>query len=155
MNRRRFVSAGAAAGLAAAAPADAPKNNFYHLLYFYLRPGSQVDRTTQYLRDVFLPAARRNGMGPSGFFSPVIGERSPFILALVSYPSWASVETVQEKFAADKEFQKGWDDYNKYSGSRLHPHGERPPPRLRRYPIHRDSGRRRPPRRPHVRTPHL
>jgi hypothetical protein len=112
MKRREFVSATAAAGMAMAAPADPPKNAYFHLLYFYMRSGSQVDRTTAYLRDTFLPAAKRAGIGPLGFFSPVIGERSPYIFSLASYPAWGAIETVYDRLAADKDFQKGWDDYN-------------------------------------------
>ena len=112
MKRRTFVTASAAAGLYAETPAGTPANSFYHLLYFYMRAGTQVDRTTQYLSGVFLPAARRAGLAPVGFFSPVVGERSPFILSLASYPSWAAMEAVHNKFAEDKEFQKGFDGYN-------------------------------------------
>ncbi len=115
MKRRQFVTAAAASCLAAAAPADPPKNQLFHLVYFYLRTGSQVERTSQYLNTVFLPAAKRNGVGPLGFFSPVIGERSPFILSLATYPSFASIETIHGRFADDKEFAKGWDEYNNIS----------------------------------------
>ena len=115
MRRRKFISATTAAGLASAAPADPPKNQFFHLVYFYMRSGSQVDRTQQYLNTVFLPAAKRNGIGTAGFFSPVIGERSPFILSLVTYPSLAAMETIRHGFLDDKEFVKGWDDYNNIS----------------------------------------
>jgi hypothetical protein len=111
------MTASAAAGLlmgrpAAAAPADAPANWFFHLIYFYMRTGSQVERTTQYLSGVFLPAAKRAGLAPVGFFSPVVGERSPFILSLAAYPSLGAVETIRGKFAEDKEFQKGFEEYN-------------------------------------------
>jgi hypothetical protein len=113
MNRRKFVSAAAAAGLTTAAAADNPtKPSLYELRFFYMRNGSQVDRTTAYLRDVWLPAAKRAGIGPVGFFSPVIGERSPFILALASYPGVAALESAHDRFAADREFQKGADAYN-------------------------------------------
>jgi hypothetical protein len=112
MKRRQFVTTAAAAGLASAAPADAPKNSIFQLLYFYMRTGSQVQRTTEYLNNVYLPAARRAGLGPVGFFSPVIGERSPFILSLATYPSFASMETIHNKFAEDKEFEKGFEAYN-------------------------------------------
>jgi hypothetical protein len=113
MNRRQFVTATAGGGMAfSAAAAEPPKNSIFHLLYFYLRTGSQGERTTQYLNTVYLPAARRAGVGPVGFFSPVIGERSPFILSLATYPSFASLDTIHSKFAEDKEFQKGWDAYN-------------------------------------------
>jgi len=112
MKRRNFMTASAAAGLAAAAPAAAPPNWFFHLNYFYMRTGSQVERTTQYLSGAFLPAAKRAGLAPVGFFSPVVGERSPFILSLAGYPSLGAVETVHDKFAEDKEYQKGFDEYN-------------------------------------------
>lgn len=112
MKRRTFVSASAAAGLYAEPPAGTPNNAFFHLLYFYMRSGSQVDRTTQYLSGVFLPAAKRAGLGPLGMFSPVVGERSPFILSMASYPSLASMQDVHNRFAEDKDFQKGFDEYN-------------------------------------------
>ncbi len=112
MKRRSFVTASAAAGLAAGAPATAPGSWFFHLIYFYMRTGSQVERTTQYLSGVFLPAAKRAGLAPVGFFSPIVGERSPFILSLSAYPSLAAMETVHDRFAEDKEFQNGFDGYN-------------------------------------------
>ena len=119
MRRRQFVTGAAAAGLATAATPDPqkdmPKNQIFHLLYFYMRNGSQVERTTQYLNTVFLPAAQRAGLSPVAFFSPVVGERSPYILSLVTYPSFASIDAVHNKFAEDKEFQKGWDAYNTIS----------------------------------------
>ncbi len=101
-----------AAGLAAASAAEnSLKNTIYGLLYFYMRNGKQVERTTAYLRDVYLPAARRHGV-TSGFFSPVVGERSPYILSIAAYPSWSGLEKLHFEFADDKEFQKGWDAYN-------------------------------------------
>jgi hypothetical protein len=114
MKRRNFMTASAAAGWIASTPAAAapPANWYFHLNYFYMRTGSQADRTTQYLSGVFLPAAKRAGLAPVGFFSPIVGERSPFILSLAGYPSLAAVETIRSKFAEDKEFQKGFDEYN-------------------------------------------
>jgi len=111
MLRRTFISASAAVGLYAEPPAGAP-SAYFHLLYVYLRTGSQVDRTRQYLRDVFLPAARRAGLGPLGFFSPVLGEHSPFVLSLASYPSLASFQEVHNRFVEDKDFQKGIAEYD-------------------------------------------
>lgn len=113
MNRRTFLAASTAAGLTTAASAqDSPKNSIYSLYYFYMSNGTQVARTTAYLRDVFTPAAKRNGLTPVGFFSPVFGERAPYILSIASYPSFAAIDAVQQKFAADAEFARGWDAYN-------------------------------------------
>jgi hypothetical protein len=112
MKRRQFVTTATAAGLANAASAESPKSSIFHLVYCYMKSGSQVERTTQYLSTVWLPAARRAGVEPVGFFSPVVGERSPYILTIATYPSFAAIETVQNKFAEDKEFEKGFDAYN-------------------------------------------
>jgi len=113
MNRRKFIAASSAAGLSTAAAADnSLRNSIYTLFYFYMRNGSQVERTTAYLRDTYLPAARRNGLGPVGFFSPVFGERAPYILSLTAYSGFGAIEATHVKFAEDKEFQKGWDAYN-------------------------------------------
>lgn len=105
--------AAAAAGLAGTAMAEeTPKSQYFALCYYYMQTGPQVNRTTQYLRDAYLPAARRAGVKSFGFFSPVIGERSPYILSLAVYASAAAIETASAHMAEDKEFQKGWDAYN-------------------------------------------
>ncbi len=113
MNRRRFVaaSASAAAGLSAAAAENSQKNSVYSLHYYYMHNGPQVERTTAYLRDTYAPALKRHGL-TAGFFSPVIGEGAPYILAIVSHPSWAGMEASHAAIAGDKEFQQGWDAYN-------------------------------------------
>jgi hypothetical protein len=109
--RRSFLAA-SAAGFAAEAQTPAPKNALIHLTWYFLRNGTQGERTNKYLSSVFLPAAQRAGAGPFGFFNPVIGERSPFVLSLVSYPSFDAMGTALAKLADDKEFVKAADDYN-------------------------------------------
>lgn len=105
--------AAAAAGFAGGASAqETAKSQYYALSYYFMESGAQVDRTTQYLSGAYLPAARRAGVKMSGFFSPVIGDRSPFILSLAVHSSVASIETAEAHLAEDKEFQKGWDAYN-------------------------------------------
>ena len=84
MHRRTFLATSSLAPLARAAEPEQAKNAFYHLVYYYMRNGAQVERTTQYLQKVWMPAAQRAGIGPLGFFSPVLGERAPFILSLAS-----------------------------------------------------------------------
>src|SRR6202163_594516 len=105
MNRRNLITA--AAALSVPAPGAAAKNAIYELRYFRMRNGAQIQRTSDFLAKFYLPAAQRLGIGPLGFFNALIGEQSPFVLALTSYPSIASMETAMEKLAADKEFQKG------------------------------------------------
>jgi NIPSNAP len=113
MNRRRFLNSAALAGLASHTSVAAPaKPSVYELLYFRLRNGSQVQRTNDFLGKHFLPAAQRIGAGPMGFFNALIGEQSPFVLALVSFPSLAAFDSAMERLAADKAFQKASDEYS-------------------------------------------
>ena len=112
MQRRQFVGAAASAGLAAVPAAAAPQNAFFELRYYLMRTGSQTQRTSDFLSKSFLPAAQRLGIGPLGFFGAVIAQDSPFILALISYPSAAAFATRMERLAADKDFQRGFDEYN-------------------------------------------
>ena len=96
MKRRSFMAV-AAAGLAGTAIAEeAGKGQYFALCYYYMGTGPQVDRTTQYLSGAYLPAARRAGVKISGFFSPVIGDHSPFILSLAVHSSVAAMETAAE-----------------------------------------------------------
>ena len=105
MNRRNLITG--AAALSVAAPGASAKNAIYELRYYRMRNGAQMARTSEFLSNFYLPAAQRLGVGPLGFFNALIGEQSPFILALISYPSISSMETAMEKMAGDKEFQKG------------------------------------------------
>ena len=110
MNRRNLITG--AAALSVPAPGATAKNATYELRYFRMRNGSQIQRTSDFLSKVYLPAAQRLGIGPVGFFNALIGEQSPFVLVLTSYPSIASMEIAMEKLAADKEFQKGVGEFD-------------------------------------------
>lgn len=112
MHRRQFVTTAASAGLAAGPLAAAPSNAFFELRYYYLRNGSQTQRTAEFLGKHFLPAAVRLGIGPLGFFGAVIAQQSPFILALASYPSAAAFADSSARLASDREFQRAFDEYN-------------------------------------------
>ncbi len=110
--RRQFIGTAASAGLAAVPAAAAQPNAFFELRYYFLRTGSQTRRTEDFLGRHFLPAAQRLGIGPMGFFGAVIAPESPFILVLTSYPSAAELAAAGARLAADKEFQRAFDEYN-------------------------------------------
>lgn len=109
-----MTAASAALSVAAsdAAAQTAARNQYFLLRCYYMRSGAQVDRTTKFLGSAYLPAAKRAGAKTLGFFSPVIGERSPFILALAVYPSISALETSEAHVAADKDFQTAADAYD-------------------------------------------
>ncbi|MGO4882908.1 MAG: NIPSNAP family protein [Bryobacteraceae bacterium] len=111
MNRRHFVGSAAAAGLAAS-NAAAQQPGVFELRYYYMRTGGQTGRTADFLRKYYLPAAQRAGIGPLGFFEAVIAQSSPFVLALIGYPSSQAFASAPERLAADREYQRGFDEYN-------------------------------------------
>ncbi|HWR50261.1 MAG TPA: NIPSNAP family protein [Bryobacteraceae bacterium] len=115
MNRRNFVASTAGTGLVSSVmPAAETKNAVIEMRWFRMRnmPASQVQRTQEFLGKEFVPAAQRAGAGTMGFFSIVIGEDSPAILAVISYPSFDGYGATIEKLGADKEFQAAFDAYN-------------------------------------------
>lgn len=113
MNRRNLIAA--AAALSVPAKGATVKNAIFELRYFRMRNGAQLQRTSDFIGKHYLPAAQRLNIGPLGFFNALVAEQSPFLLSLASYPSLAAMETAMEKMAADREFQKGFDDYNSMS----------------------------------------
>ena len=93
--------------------AESPGRTQYFLLrWYYMRSGPQVDRTTKFLSGAYLPAAKRAGAKTLGFFSPVIGDRSPFILAMAVYPSMSAIESSEAAMAADKDYQSAAEAYD-------------------------------------------
>lgn len=114
MKRRNFVTTAGAAALASNAAPAAAKNSYYEMLHVCMRTGDQVKRTTDFFAKHFLPVWRRLNFGPTGFFNAVIAEQSPFLLALLSYPNLASLESTRQMMADDKEFQKGLQDFNSH-----------------------------------------
>ena len=111
MNRRNFLTASAAALTPlAAAPAS---RSILELRYLRMRtnPDNQMQRTSDYFRNA-LPALKRAGISPIGFFASIIGEESPFLLAISSFPSLAAFETARAKEAEDKDYMQARDAYN-------------------------------------------
>ena len=95
---------------------SAPASAIIELRYFRMRSGTQVTRTTEYLRRGWLPAAQRAGAGPVGLFNSVVAPESPFVLSLTSFPSLAAIGDLARKLEADKEFQTALDEYNSTTG---------------------------------------
>ncbi|MDQ6759614.1 MAG: NIPSNAP family protein [Acidobacteriota bacterium] len=114
MNRREFTTAAGGIAFAAPAAAEPAKQSIIELRYLRMRNATenQVQRTTDFLNKGALPALQRAGIEPLGFFTSVIAEESPFILALATFPNLAAMETAREKEAQDPEYRKARDAYN-------------------------------------------
>src|SRR5688572_30075453 len=103
----------APAALAADAPREpaAMKPEYYELRAFRLRRGPMPKRLDDYLKDAFIPAARRAGCGPIGAFNVTIGQGNPTVYVLVPHATIESFATLGEKLASDAEYKKAAADF--------------------------------------------
>jgi hypothetical protein len=107
------LAAGASSAVDAAA-AETTKSSYYELRYFQLRTDNtdQNKRTSAFLRDAYMPAAKHAGAGPIGLFSASIAPEAPFIICLTSYPSLAAMESAREKLAASDDYLKALAEFD-------------------------------------------
>lgn len=116
MNRRSLVLSGLAAsavsmsGLAQAAPAA---RAWFELRFFHLRNDFERPRLDAILKDVYLPASRRLGFGPVGFFNVTVGPSMPTLVSLTSYASLAGMEKALDQLAADATWNNALDEFSK------------------------------------------
>lgn len=111
---RRSMLAGAAIGGAALASGGAQAQRgaakttrqFYELRTYRLVHGPMRERLNAYLRDAFIPAARRAGCGPVGVFTVAIGPGSPSVYVLVPYPTIADFVALPGKLRTDGSYLK-------------------------------------------------
>ena len=117
MNRRKAITTLAASPLLAAAAAAA-KPQYYELRKFELRNGTQPQRTNDFFARHFMPAAKRAGLGPIGVFGPVLpgfgtADRSPFLLFLLTYSSFADAENTWDKVMTGSSLAAAYGEWHK------------------------------------------
>lgn len=115
MKRRQFLASSLAASAVTGAASSAsrgasgPKGTgpeYYELRRYLLRRGPQQKRVDDYLREAFLPAAKRAGVGPVGVFQVSIGPEIPSMYALIAYRTAESMATLMLRLANDPEYQR-------------------------------------------------
>ena len=109
MTRRRSLLAVPAAAASAMPPGRNPA--ILELRYFQLRNSAdgQMQRTTDFLRQIHMPALERSGGKLQGAFANLIAPNGPFVLALSSFASLGAMDEAFQKIAADKQYQKEMD----------------------------------------------
>lgn len=105
----------AASTATAAEPSPANKDNpmpeIYELRTFRLRRGPMPARFDPYLKDGFIPAARRAGAGPIGVFNVTIGTGNPSLYVLIPHPTIESFLTLPEKLSNDQGYKSAAADF--------------------------------------------
>lgn len=112
MTRRTMLAASAAiaGGASAAEPA---RKSLYEMRTFRLRngPENQRQKTTAYLRS-YVTLAKQAGAGPIGVFSSSIGEDTPYLLAITSFPGYAGMDACLAKLRANPDYVKALNEWN-------------------------------------------
>jgi hypothetical protein len=107
MTRRIFFGS---AGLATLAGAQTQPDQraLIELTYIRMRntKDNQRQRTTDFVSQQVAPAMKRAGSGPVGLFTISIGEGSPSLMILTSYPSLAAYQGTLDKLAADAQLNE-------------------------------------------------
>lgn len=111
---RRSLLAGAALGGLTVVGGDAQAQRrmavttpeVYELRTYHLVHGPMRKRLDAYLRDAFIPAARRAGCGPVGAFAVTIGLATPTVHVLVPHPSIADFAALPGRLTADPSYVK-------------------------------------------------
>jgi len=98
-----------------AAAAEPTKNEgnreFYELRVLRLRRGPMTKRVDDYLKEAFIPAARRAGCGPVGVFNVAVGGSGPSVHVLIPHATLESFLTLREKLGADQEYHKAANEF--------------------------------------------
>jgi hypothetical protein len=111
MTRRQLITTGAASAAAGGAEAQQAQPEVYELRIVRQKMGPKVKLFDDYLREVWLPAAKRAGTGPIGVFSVAIGPDVPSTYVLIPHKDLNGVMDLDARMAADEEFRKGGQEF--------------------------------------------
>jgi hypothetical protein len=113
MNRRDFLSATAAAGLAPLSGAELlsaeqqpqAEREYFEIRRYQALPGPKQRALGSFLGDVAIPAMNRAGVGPIGAFTVTYGENAPTIVLLLTHKSVESVATLRDRLMEDADYR--------------------------------------------------
>ena len=88
----------------------APKHEFYQLKVYHLKDNSQKDRLETYLKQAYLPALHRAGVGKVGVFKPATDADS-LVYVLIPFKSVDQFMGLSETLTKDKQYATAGQDY--------------------------------------------
>ncbi|MCE7067145.1 NIPSNAP family protein [Dyadobacter sp. CY326] len=98
-----IISLGQASGFA-------KKRELYELKTYHVKDSSQRERLETFLKQAYLPALHRAGIGKVGVFKPA-SDADSLIYVLIPFKSADQFLSLAEKMANDKTFLAAGDDY--------------------------------------------
>lgn len=89
--------------------AAAPKREYYQLKVYHLKDNSQRDRLDTYLKDAYLPALHRAGVGKIGVFK--LAEADSTVYLFIPFKSVDQFAGLNETLAKDKQYATAGAEY--------------------------------------------
>ncbi|MAZ27812.1 MAG: NIPSNAP family containing protein [Cytophagaceae bacterium] len=90
----------------------AQEQQYYELKTYILNSEKQVNTTDDFLQNAYLPALKKQGIGPVGVFKPVKEKDSSYhIYVLLPFDTMEDFTTLKDKLAADEDFQENGKEY--------------------------------------------
>ncbi|GAB3728269.1 NIPSNAP family protein [Spirosoma lituiforme] len=87
----------------------APKREFYQVKIYHLKDNSQKERLETYLKQAYLPALHRAGIGKIGVFTPA--DADSLVYMLIPFKSVDQFMGLPETLAKDKQYTSAGQDY--------------------------------------------
>jgi len=118
MKRRTLLGTAGLAALAGAQTEPSSERAILELSYIRMRntTDAQSRRTREFVSEYAAPALKRAGSGPVGLFTVSLGEDSPTVVVLTSYPSLAAYESILAKLGEDEPFREAALQYYRQPG---------------------------------------
>ena len=113
MKRRDFMVSGLAlAGVNSTiwGTPGAGTRAWLELRLFHLRNDLERSRLDKFLAEGFLPAFKKLGRSPLGFFNVSMGAQMPMMVVLTSYLSLGEMESILEKLSQDPTWNRALDE---------------------------------------------
>src|ERR1041385_5050202 len=91
--------------------ANAATQQYYELKVYHIKTQSQQERLDKYLKDAYLPALHRKGLGNVGVFRTLEQDTDRRIYVLATFASLAQIEKVETGLMDDKQYLDAGKDY--------------------------------------------
>jgi hypothetical protein len=84
---------------------------YYELKVYHIKTQSQQETLDKYLKDAYLPAIHRKGLGNVGVFKTLEQDTDKRVYVLTTFSSLAQMEKVEESLMQDKQYLEAAKDY--------------------------------------------
>jgi hypothetical protein len=91
--------------------ADAAAQQYYELKVYHIKTQAQQDKLDKYLKDAYLPALHRKGLGNVGVFKTLEQDTNKCVYVLIAFKNLDQVEKTDQALMNDQQYLDAGKDY--------------------------------------------